>query len=95
MWTQRLMWIAWPAFLMAGVLEMVVFAFVDPEAVQWFEQPVNLSREGVYTFTFFVFWLAIMASGALTTLLSRSPFESNRSPAREGDRPKDRTKYVS
>ena len=30
MWTQRLMWIAWPAFLMAGVLEMLVFAMVDP-----------------------------------------------------------------
>lgn len=49
MWMQRLMWIAWPAFLMAGVMEMVVFAFVDPEALQWFDQPVNLSREGVYT----------------------------------------------
>ena len=31
MWTQRLMWIAWPAFLMAGVLEVLVFAFVDPQ----------------------------------------------------------------
>lgn len=30
MWRQRLMWIAWPAFLVAAVLEMVVFAFVDP-----------------------------------------------------------------
>ena len=52
MWMQRLMWIAWPAFLMAGVMEMVVFAFVDPEALQWFDQPVNLSREGVYTVAF-------------------------------------------
>ena len=42
MWMQRLMWIAWPAFLMAGVMEMVVFAFVDPEALQWFDQYVNL-----------------------------------------------------
>ena len=29
MWTQRLMWIAWPAFLVAGVIEMLVFAMVD------------------------------------------------------------------
>ena len=69
MWTQRLMWIAWPAFLMAGIMEMAVFAFVDPEALQWFDQPVNLSRQGVYTIAFFVFWIVIMASGALTTLL--------------------------
>jgi len=82
MLVQRLMWIAWPAFLMAGILEMVVFAFVDPEAVQWFDQPVSISRQGVYTFAFFVFWLVIMASGALTTLLSQSPFEFNRRPVR-------------
>jgi len=45
MWKQRLMWIAWPAFLMAGVMEMVVFAFVDPEALQWFDQPVPLRAQ--------------------------------------------------
>lgn len=28
--TQKLMWIVWPAFLAACVLELVVFAFVDP-----------------------------------------------------------------
>lgn len=31
MWTQRLMWIAWPAFMVAGILEMLVFAMVDPQ----------------------------------------------------------------
>ena len=95
MWMQRLMWIAWPAFLMAGAMEMVVFAFVDPEALQWFDQPVNLSRQGVYTIAFFVFWLIIMASSALTTLLSFSPFELNRCPVPTGDRPDDCAKYVS
>ncbi|WP_404302161.1 hypothetical protein [Alicycliphilus denitrificans] len=95
MWMQRLMWIAWPAFLMAGAMEMVVFAFVDPEALQWFDQPVNLSRQGVYTIAFFVFWLIIMASSALTTLLSFSPFELNRCPVPSGERPEDCAKYVS
>ena len=27
---QRILWILWPAFLVAGVMEMAVFAFVDP-----------------------------------------------------------------
>lgn len=94
MWTQRLMWIAWPAFLMAGVLEMVVFAFIDPEAVQWFDQPVTISRQAVYTFSFFVFWLFLMASSAITTLLAQSPFELNRCPVSEGDRPSDCAKYT-
>lgn len=77
-WSQRWMWIAWPAFLVAAVLEMLVFALVDPSDLHWFGQPVTLSREAVYTLAFFVFWGVTMASSALTTLLSMSPFEVNR-----------------
>ena len=28
--TQRLLWITWPAFIAACVLELIVFAVVDP-----------------------------------------------------------------
>ena len=56
---QRLMWIIWPAFLMAGVLEMLVFGMVDPQDVHWFGMPLDWSRQGTYTIAFFVFW-AIM-----------------------------------
>ena len=86
---QRLMWIAWPAFLMAGALEMLVFAMVDPQDLRWFGQPLALSREAVYTAAFFVFWLIAMASSALTTLLAMSPFEVNRCPVPAGERPDD------
>lgn len=84
---QRVMWIAWPAFLMAGVLEMLVFAMVDPQDLHWFGQTVQLSRQGVYTVTFFVFWVITMLSSGLTTLLAISPFEVNRCPLPENDRP--------
>ncbi len=70
MWGKRLMVIAWPAFLVAAVLEMVVFALVDPGDLHWFGAPLALSREAVYTLAFFVFWGLTMASSALTTLLS-------------------------
>ena len=89
MLAQRLMWIAWPAFLLAGVIEMLVFALVDPMDLQWFGQPLALSREGVYTLAFFVFWLLTMTSSALTTLLAVSPFEVNRCPLPINDRPED------
>jgi hypothetical protein len=89
MWGQRLMWIAWPAFLVAAVLEMIVFAMVDPGDLHWFGQPMGLSREAVYTLAFFVFWGVTMASSALTTLLSMSPFEVNRCPVPERERPAD------
>ena len=78
MLAQRMMWIAWPAFLVAGVIEMLVFALVDPQSLHWFGQPLALSREAVHTLAFFVFWLLTMASSALTTLLAMSPFEVNR-----------------
>jgi hypothetical protein len=89
MWTQRMMWIAWPAFLVAAVLEMIVFAMVDPNDLHWFGQPLGLSRQAVYTLAFFVFWGITMASSALTTLLSMSPFEVNRCPVPVEERPSD------
>ena len=87
MFFQRLMWIVWPAFLVAGLLEMVVFAVVDPQDLHWFGQTVDISRQGVYTLAFFIFWLLASLSGALTTLLAMSPFEVNRCPLPAQDRP--------
>lgn len=78
MWAKRLMGIAWPAFLVAAVLEMVVFALVDPSDLHWFGSPLALSREAVYTLAFFVFWGLTMASSALTTLLALPSSEVNR-----------------
>jgi uncharacterized membrane protein YcfT len=84
---QRLMWIVWPAFLMAGVIEMLVFAMVDPQDLHWFGHPLEISRLGVYTLAFFAFWVITAISGGLTTLLSMSPFEVNRCPLPEDGRP--------
>lgn len=87
MLSQRLMWIAWPAFLMAGVLEVLVFGMVDPQDLQWFGHPLELSRQGVYSLAFFVFWGITLFSSGLTTLLAMSPFEVNRCPLPVGERP--------
>lgn len=86
---QRWMWIAWPAFLIAGVLEILVFGMFDPEDLQWFGHPLLMSRQAVYTLAFFAFWVLTMLSSGLTTLLSVSPFEVNRCPVPESDRPDD------
>ncbi|PUE55134.1 hypothetical protein [Limnohabitans parvus] len=86
---QRMMWIAWPAFLVAGLMELVVFGLVDPQDLQWFGHPLALSRQGVYTLAFFVFWALTMVSSGLTTLLAMSPFEVNRCPVPPTERPQD------
>ena len=78
MFIRRLMWIAWPAFLIAGVIEMLLFAVLDPQNLQWFGQPLQLSREAIYTLAFFVIWVLTMISSALTVLLAMSSFEVNR-----------------
>jgi hypothetical protein len=84
---QRLMWVAWPAFLVAAVLEMLVFAVVDPADLHWGGGVLGLAREAIYTLAFFVFWGFTMLSSALTALLSMSPFEVNRCVVPVGQRP--------
>lgn len=74
---QRLMWIVWPAFLMAGVLEVLVFAMVDPQDIHWFGAPLEWSRQAIYTAAFFVFWAITAVSGGLTVLLAMSSPEVN------------------
>lgn len=80
--TLRAMAVLWPAFLMAGVLEMLVFAVVDPATLHWFGgAAVELAPAGVYTLAFFVFWGAIATAGALTQLLMQSSEDLNQTPA--------------
>lgn len=86
---QRWMWIAWPAFMVAGVLEIWVFAFVDPQDLHWFGRDLGLSRQAIYTLTFFAFWGLTMLSSALTMLLGMSPFEVNRCPTVSSKSPKN------
>ena len=64
------MLILWPSFLMAGVLEALVFVVVDPSSFRWFgADPLAWSASAVYSVTFLIFWGVIATSGALTRLL--------------------------
>lgn len=70
------MHILWPAFVMAGVTEALVFALVDPMDLSWFGQsPVQLSREAIYTLSFLAFWLLISLASGVTMLLATLPTE--------------------
>ena len=67
---ERVLMILWPSFLMAGVLEALVFVVVDPQALHWFSaEPLRWSVSAVYSVTFLVFWSVIATSGAITHLL--------------------------
>lgn len=69
--------IVWPAFLTACLLEVLVFAFVDPHELHWLGQPLEFSRQGVYTMAFFAFWAVTLVASGLAALLCLSPAELN------------------
>jgi hypothetical protein len=64
--------VLWPAFLAAGVAEMLVFAVVDPMELRWFRgDSIGLPPQAVYTLTFLIFWALISCAAATTVLLGR------------------------
>jgi hypothetical protein len=75
---RRAMTILWPAFLMAGVLEALVFVVVDPGELHWFGGPaLDWPVQTVYSVTFLIFWAVIGTAGAMTALLSVQSDELN------------------
>ena len=91
---QRIMWVLWPAFLVAAVTEMLFFAFIDPGEIMLFGNPVELSATATYSLFFFFFWVMGSCASALTCFLQRSPFELNRCPLEPSDRPAGCPKHL-
>jgi hypothetical protein len=68
--TIKWMWVIWPSFLMAGVLEVLVFAVVDPSELAMAHEPMQWSVRAIYSVSFFTFWLATFCSSIVTAWLS-------------------------
>jgi len=73
------MWIIWPSFLSACVLEMVIFAAISPADLAITHAPYNWSVKAVYSVSFFVIWALTFFSSALTAWLSFLENEPERS----------------
>ncbi len=72
------MTVAWPAFLMAGVMEMLVFSLVDPAQLHWFGgAPIGLSPTAIYSLAFFAFWVVIALASMISQLLAEPAAEIN------------------
>lgn len=80
------MWIIWPAFLVAGVAELVFFSIFDPFELHFFGAPLAWSRQAIYTLGFFGFWGLGIASSALTLFLERVPRRNGPGAPRDTDR---------
>lgn len=84
---ERIIWALWPGFVVAAVMEMLFFAFVDPGELHFNGEPLQLGSTAVYSLFFFFFWFMGAASSALTCFLQRSPWEVNRCSLPGGARP--------
>ena len=74
---RRLIWVIWPAFLVAGVAEGIFFTVFDPFDLHFFGAPLELSRMAIYTMGFFGFWGLGIAASALTMFFEHAPSDSN------------------
>jgi hypothetical protein len=85
---QRLIWILWPSFIVAGIAEAVFFTLFDPTELSLFGQPLEgASRMAIYSVGFFVFWLFAAGSSAFTCFLQRTSSDINRCPLPAQGRP--------
>lgn len=65
--------VLWPAFLVAAVLEIAVFAFLDPATLSTLSgSELGLSDRAVYSVAFLGFWVVASIGGVLTLILHRS-----------------------
>lgn len=75
---RRTLVIAWPSFLMAGVLEMLVFALVEPQLLRGVAgAALEWSPLAVYSMAFVLFWAVIAAAAAMTLLLDAPSSDIN------------------
>lgn len=68
MCSRMILCVLWPSFLMAGVGSAIVFAFIDPLDVAIFGY-IQLERQWLYAFGFFLFWAIGASASALTQLI--------------------------
>ena len=80
---RRVASIAWPAFLVAAVIEIAVFAFVDPHSLRVLGgATLPLSDTAIYSLAFLLFWACAAVGCGLTVLLERSADELNAAAGR-------------
>jgi hypothetical protein len=68
----RVLLVLWPAFMMAALLEALVFAVVDPSGLHGLGTAFLLwPATAVYSLAFLVFWALIALAAAITLWLDK------------------------
>lgn len=76
---RRIATVAWPAFVGAGLIEMLVFAHVDPGALHALDgAALALSSTAVYSLAFLAFWALVGASCWVALRLAQGADDADR-----------------
>ena len=76
---QRVIAVAWPSFLTAGVATILFFTAFDPQVLLADTEYADISRLGAYSIGFFLFWLLTGTTCILTCYFLR-PCDNVRKP---------------
>ncbi len=66
---KHIIWVLWPAFIAAGIAEVVFFTVIDPKQLYLFGQSVELAATATYSIGFLMFWLICAGSSLMTYLM--------------------------
>ena len=64
--------VLWPAFLVAGVAEMLFFSLFDPVEMHLLGEEHELTRTAVYSIGFIFFWAIGVAASLMSQWLQRT-----------------------
>ncbi|WP_294248885.1 hypothetical protein [Propionivibrio sp.] len=73
---KHIIWVLWPAFLAAGIAEIVFFTAIDPQQLYLLGQPVELSAIATYSIGFLMFWVICAGSSLMTWFMMPQAIKS-------------------
>lgn len=75
---ERTIQILWPSFIVAGIMDVLMFALFDPMEIMYQGAPLFDTRLAAYSSMFFIFWVFGASSSILTCYFQCSVSQSKR-----------------
>ena len=66
---RHIIWIFWPAFIAAGIAEMIFFTMIDPHQLYLFGKVIEWPPVATYSTGFLLFWLVCIGSSLMTYVM--------------------------
>jgi hypothetical protein len=74
---QRIIAVFWPSFIMSGIATGLFFTAFDPLELVSLTGHLDISRMGIYSIGFFLFWILTALSCTLTCYFQRPCSRTN------------------